>query len=462
MTVQEAINKLIKWAEAQVGYEAKSNKWNKYAEYIDKYPDFYNTKKQNVDWCDVWYDVGICQCFTVEIGRQMLYQPKKSTGAGCGYSAGFYRKNNAWSKTPQRGAQIFYAPYGNESHTGIVIDFDSTYVYTIEGNTGGGNGKVTKKKVLRNANISGYGIPNWKLASKVKDEDKKEEKKKFTTQYGIDISQYQGNFDMARAKREGVQFVIIRGGINGSNGIERDARFEENYKKAKQNNLPVGIYWFSNARSNAEATREAEFFYEKCLKGKQYELPVYIDVEGGMLNQNKRTLTNAILTWLKYIRKKGYWVGIYSGTSALLNSMYDDELRAYAHWVADWRGKCYYPYYHGMWQFKGGSGKVAGVPCDQNYMYEDYETEIKAKGLNGWDKTPQPTPQPTPEPKTFKVRVSINDLRIRAGAGTNTAIKGFIPKGTYTITETKKSGGYTWGKLSNGQGWIALDYTTIL
>lgn len=62
----------------------------------------------------------------------------------------------------------------------------------------------------------------------------------------------------------------------------------------------------------------------------------------------------------------------------------------------------------------------------------------------------------------FKVRVSVPDLYIRAGAGTNTAKRGFIPKGVYTIVETKKNQGYEWGKLKSGAGWIALDYTTKL
>ena len=59
----------------------------------------------------------------------------------------------------------------------------------------------------------------------------------------------------------------------------------------------------------------------------------------------------------------------------------------------------------------------------------------------------------------FKVRVKITNLRIRSGAGTNYASKGYISKGVYTITQTKSAGGYTWGKLKSGAGWIALDYT---
>lgn len=70
---------------------------------------------------------------------------------------------------------------------------------------------------------------------------------------------------------------------------------------------------------------------------------------------------------------------------------------------------------------------------------------------------------PTTGSKTsFKVEVKISDLHIRKGAGTGYASKGFIKPGVYTIVKTKTSGGYTWGKLKSGAGWIALKYTERL
>lgn len=69
-----------------------------------------------------------------------------------------------------------------------------------------------------------------------------------------------------------------------------------------------------------------------------------------------------------------------------------------------------------------------------------------------------PTVNPT-QSKSFKVKVEVPDLWIRAGAGTNTAKRGFIKKGIYTIIETKVNQGLEWGKLKSGAGWIALKYT---
>ena len=63
---------------------------------------------------------------------------------------------------------------------------------------------------------------------------------------------------------------------------------------------------------------------------------------------------------------------------------------------------------------------------------------------------------------SFKVKITATRLRIRKGAGTDTAVVDFIAPGVYTITETKigKGSSKGWGKLKSGVGWISLDYAT--
>lgn len=61
----------------------------------------------------------------------------------------------------------------------------------------------------------------------------------------------------------------------------------------------------------------------------------------------------------------------------------------------------------------------------------------------------------------FKVKVSIDNLNIRTGPGTNYSKTGDVTgKGTFTITKTSTGAGSTagWGKLKSGAGWISLDY----
>lgn len=62
--------------------------------------------------------------------------------------------------------------------------------------------------------------------------------------------------------------------------------------------------------------------------------------------------------------------------------------------------------------------------------------------------------------ESFKVRVSINNLNIRTGPGTNYNSVGAIKPTIYTIIEVKAGKGSVagWGKLKSGAGWISLDY----
>ena len=62
---------------------------------------------------------------------------------------------------------------------------------------------------------------------------------------------------------------------------------------------------------------------------------------------------------------------------------------------------------------------------------------------------------------SFKVRISVPDLNIRSGPGTNYAATGrFTGAGVFTITAVQSGHGSSngWGKLKSGAGWIALDY----
>lgn len=65
---------------------------------------------------------------------------------------------------------------------------------------------------------------------------------------------------------------------------------------------------------------------------------------------------------------------------------------------------------------------------------------------------------------SYMVRVSITDLNIRRGPGTNYAKTGqYTGEGTFTIAaESDGQGASKWGKLKSGAGWISLDYASKL
>lgn len=282
------------------------------------------------------------------------------------------------------------------------------------------------------------------------------------SKFGIDVSKWQGDFDFARAAKEnGVEFVILRGAYSRS----KDTKFESYYSKCKALNLPVGVYHYSMATTTATAKAEAEFLYSNVLKGKKFELPIYIDVEDKVqLALSKDALTEIVKTWCEYLEEKGYFVGIYASLWTFQGELNDSKLKKYTHWIAQWAKKCTYTGDFGMWQFGGEknlirSNQIAGQTVDQNYMYQDFPTIIKSAKLNGYGNNTITANKPVkPSQNTsqgYKVKVTANALNYRAGAGIRYKINGQVRKNEiYTIVEEKNG----WGKLKSGAGWVNLKY----
>ena len=92
----------------------------------------------------------------------MLYQPEKSLGAGCPFSANYFIKYGAWSSTPHVGDQGFLGKRGDEYHTGLVVKISGNAITLIEGNAGGGNGQVMER-VWSLSEFSGFGTPDYDM-----------------------------------------------------------------------------------------------------------------------------------------------------------------------------------------------------------------------------------------------------------------------------------------------------------
>ncbi len=178
-------SKVIAVAKAEVGYlEKKSNSqldsktanagynnYTKYARDLDKLGYFYNGPKNGYPYCDVFVDWCHVKAYDVEAALDLLCQPEKSYGAGCEYSAGYYKKKGQFhKKNPKAGDQIFFwnSKKTEAGHTGLVTKVDSTYVYTCEGNTSGASGVISngggvckKSYSLTHARLAGYGRPDY-------------------------------------------------------------------------------------------------------------------------------------------------------------------------------------------------------------------------------------------------------------------------------------------------------------
>lgn len=75
------------------------------------------------------------------------------------------------------------------------------------------------------------------------------------------------------------------------------------------------------------------------------------------------------------------------------------------------------------------------------------------KGITG--KVSAPKKNTTAKPKEFRVRVKVNKLNIRKGAGTEYPVVTTCGKGVYTIVKTNGN----WGCLKSGAGWINISNT---
>ena len=97
---------------------------------------------------------------------------------------------------------------------------------------------------------------------------------------GIDVSRHQGEIDWSLVAQDGVEFAFIRVGYRGygSGKMMEDEYFEENITGALQAGIKVGVYFYSQAVTEAEIQEEAAFVLEK-IAPYRIECPVVFDVE---------------------------------------------------------------------------------------------------------------------------------------------------------------------------------------
>ena len=140
---------------------AGNGNFTKYGRDLDLIPDWYNGPKNGYDWCNQFGDWPYVKVYGVDLARKLLCRPKYSAGAGCVYSAQYFKNAGRWFSQPETGDHIYF-DYGNGiNHVGIVVAVTNVYVITVEGNS---NGMVQQSQyALTNSCIAGYGRPCWEL-----------------------------------------------------------------------------------------------------------------------------------------------------------------------------------------------------------------------------------------------------------------------------------------------------------
>lgn len=192
---------------------------------------------------------------------------------------------------------------------------------------------------------------------------------------GIDVSYCQGNIDFNKIDKNQVQFVIIRSSF-GWEANQKDNCFERNYEGFKRLKIPVGAYHYSYAKTAEQAVKEAKYCLE-CIKGKSFELPVFIDMEeASQAAVGRRTCTDIAKAFIQTMEKAGYRSGIYTNPNWLENYLYKGEIVGKVNlWLAQWGSSK--PYCDCMlWQYNvGKSGTVSGISgkIDLDYCYSGIE-----------------------------------------------------------------------------------------
>ena len=197
---------------------------------------------------------------------------------------------------------------------------------------------------------------------------------------GVDLSKYQSKVDFAAIRDEGIDFCMLRVGSRGyeSGAIQEDEKFQEFITGAEAVGMPVGLYFFSQAVTEAEAIEEANFVISKIGEHK-ITYPIAYDMEF-IANDNSRieTLTKAektdiALAFLTRIEEAGYTGMVYGNKEWLLKRVELHRFEDYDVWLTQEDNIPDYPYVYSMWQYTK-QGEVYGIDgyVDLNISFIDY------------------------------------------------------------------------------------------
>lgn len=199
----------------------------------------------------------------------------------------------------------------------------------------------------------------------------------------IDVSLHQGTIDWNKVKADGIDFAIIGVGGRGygeSGRLYFDDNYKANIEGAKKAGISIGIYYFSQAKTEDEAVEEANHCL-RLLGDYDIELPVFMDYEhasdasnpGRIKDLSKEQRTKNAKAFCQVIENAGYEPGFYSNLLFLRNSVDGKSLSSmYTIWAAQYNYECNYEHTYEIWQYSS-KGSVSGISgnVDCNFWYID-------------------------------------------------------------------------------------------
>lgn len=265
---------------------------------------------------------------------------------------------------------------------------------------------------------------------------------------GIDISKWQGKIDFEKVKKAGVEFAIIRAGY-GKEISQKDSYFEKNYEGFKKVGIPVGVYWYSYAK-NAREAREEALVCAEIIKGKQFEYPIFLDMEeedgfkGGMENASE-----IVRMFCSTLEEKGYFSGLYISRSPLQTYISGYVALKYCLWIAEYSSKLHWSGYYGIWQYSA-KGRIDGIDgyVDMDISQVDYSEIIKKKGFNGYENPDDLDEKENQNNKLLPyTKINLKRVKLYASSKSN---KGIKVSGIFWIYDGKEINGRY--RLTNAKG----------
>ncbi len=195
---------------------------------------------------------------------------------------------------------------------------------------------------------------------------------------GIDVSKFQGKIDWQKVPEDGVEYAMIRLGIRGygTGAIVIDDTFENNIKGALDNEVEVGVYFYTQAITKDEAIEEANTVIQ-AIKDYNVTYPVVLDIEdpndseARTANLTPQERTDIAIAFLEKIKEAGYKPMIYGNLKSYFGMLEINRLKDYDLWFAYYDSSIYFPYKIKMWQYTE-SGTVNGINgnVDLNITFE--------------------------------------------------------------------------------------------
>lgn len=211
---------------------------------------------------------------------------------------------------------------------------------------------------------------------------------------GIDVSKWNEEIDWEKVKDAGIEYAIIRCGYRGasSGSLVIDPNFTENIEGAIATDIPVGVYFFTQAVTESEAVEEASMVIH-LIEEYDVDYPVFLDSEsaGGKgraddLSVEQRTTVHD--AFLQTIAAAGYETGVYGSRNWLEKQLDMERLSDYNTWLAEYTEAPGYPEYYHIWQYTS-KGTVPGISTrvDLNLCYMKIDTSVNharnAEGYSG-------------------------------------------------------------------------------